>query len=76
MDEVSGAPSNISAANAGAAYVYARAGTTWSEQAYLKAANAQSKDLFGTRLAISGATIVVGAYQANGGAGAAYVFAF
>ena len=57
----SGASSDISAANAGAAYVFVRSGTTWSQQAYLKAPNAEANDQFGTSVATSGSTIVVGA---------------
>lgn len=49
------------ALNAGAAYVFQRTGTTWAEQAYLKAPNAQTEDRFGISVAISGDSIVVGA---------------
>ena len=55
------------------------------QQAYLKASNAEASDYFGRSLAISGDTVVVGAYaeDSNGtgesdnsawGAGAAYVY--
>jgi hypothetical protein len=47
--------------NAGAAYVFVRSGTTWSQQAYLKASNAGAGDHFGCSVAISGETVVVGA---------------
>jgi hypothetical protein len=50
-----------SAANAGAAYVFVRSGISWSQQAYLKAPNAEAEDLFGHSVAIDGDTIVVGA---------------
>jgi hypothetical protein len=33
--------------SAGAAYVFVRSGTTWSQQAYLKASNAEASDYFG-----------------------------
>ncbi|MBP6179305.1 MAG: SBBP repeat-containing protein, partial [Anaerolineales bacterium] len=46
---------------AGAAYVFVRNGTTWSQQAYLKASNTDSWDYFGREVAIWGDTIVVGA---------------
>jgi hypothetical protein len=36
---------------------------TWVQDAYLKASNAESGDYFGLSVAISGSTIVVGAYQ-------------
>ncbi len=89
---VVGAPAEDGAGNAalgsGAAYVFTRSGATWSEQAYLKASNAENDDAFGGSVAISGNTVVVGASgedssattvngsQANGadGSGAAYVF--
>jgi FG-GAP repeat protein len=38
----------------GAAYVFARAGTTWSQQAFIKASNTGFNDWFGSRLALSG----------------------
>ncbi len=78
-----------SANYAGAAYVFTRSGTTWSQQAYLKASNTDAGDMFGYSVAISGDTLVVGAPDENGGAtgvngnqadnsagdsGAAYVF--
>ena len=47
--------------NAGAAYVYVRSGAVWSFQTFLKAPNAGANDLFGSAVAISGDTIVVGA---------------
>ena len=38
----------------GAAYVFARNGTTWTEQAFIKATNARPFNSFGVRLALSG----------------------
>ncbi|TGL57063.1 hypothetical protein EHQ59_00060 [Leptospira kemamanensis] len=58
----SGASADNSAANAGAAYVFRRTGTTWAEEAYLKAPNAEPNDQFGDEVAINGDTIVVGAF--------------
>ena len=40
--------------SAGAAYVFVRSGTTWSQQAFLKASNTGFNDWFGSRLALSG----------------------
>ncbi len=60
---VNGNQSDNSATDAGAAYVFLRSGSTWSQQAYLKASNAEIWDLFGISAAVSGNTIVVGAYQ-------------
>jgi hypothetical protein len=81
---VNGDQSNNGANDAGAAFVFVREGTTWNQQAYLKASNTDRNYFFGISVSISGDTIVVGAYQedcnANGvrnGApmsGAAYVF--
>lgn len=78
-------PGDNSANAAGAAYVFVRSGGTWSQQAYLKASNAEENDYFGTSVSISGDTIVVGApressdgtSQTNNNmlySGAAYVF--
>ena len=49
--------------HAGAVYVFSRNGTTWSQQAYVKASNTEAQDLFGCALAISnsGDTLAVGA---------------
>jgi hypothetical protein len=74
--------------SAGAVYVFVRSGTTWIQQAYVKASNPDGGDSFGTALALSadGNTLAVGATgesSAAGGnqvdnaapsAGAAYVF--
>ena len=74
--------------DSGAAYVFVRSGTNWSQQAYLKAANTGAGDNFGDTVAISANTIVVGApfedssttganstsNNSASDAGAAYVF--
>lgn len=56
-----GASVNNDAASAGAAYVYKRTGTTWAQEAYLKAPNAEANDNFGWSVAISSDTVIVGA---------------
>lgn len=86
---VNGDGSDNSMFRAGAAYVFVRSGTTWSEQAYLKASNTELDDYFGHYVALSGDTAVVGAEREDGGSpgvngdqsdnsaqnsGAAYVF--
>jgi hypothetical protein len=38
----------------GAAYVFVRSGSTWTQQAFLKASNTGFNDWFGSRLALSG----------------------
>ncbi|MCC6216752.1 MAG: hypothetical protein IT376_17970 [Polyangiaceae bacterium] len=63
------ASSDDSAADAGAAYVFTRAGTSWSAQAYLKPPNAQADDGFGTSVALDADTVVVGAPQESSGQG-------
>ena len=69
---------DISGVDQGSAYVFTRSGTTWSEQWKLAASDAASGDRFGTSVAISGDTVVVGAYYAevdgNAYEGAAYVY--
>lgn len=47
----------------GAVYVYARSGSAWSQQAYVKASNTELADLFGSAVALSsdGSTLAVGA---------------
>ena len=57
------ASADNSLSNSGAVYVFQRTGTTWAQQAYLKAPNADVNDQFGRAVAISGDTIVVGANQ-------------
>ena len=59
------ASADNSANSAGAAYVYVRAGTSWTQQGYLKAPNAEANDQFGYSLGLSGDTVVVGAYQVS-----------
>ncbi len=87
---VNGNQADNSASAAGAAYVFVRNGTIWSQEAYLKASNTDGSDVFGQSVSLSGDTVVVGAPRedsnakgVNGSqgdnlasmAGAAYVFA-
>jgi hypothetical protein len=79
---------NNLASSSGAVYVYSRAGAVWSQQAFIKANNADADDLFGSFVALSndGNTLAVGAYNEDGdltgthgnaayaASGAAYVF--
>jgi hypothetical protein len=57
---VNGDQTNNLAIESGAAYVFVRSGTSWSQQAYLKASNTGAYDYFGYSVAISGETVVVG----------------
>ncbi len=58
----------------GAAYVFVRNGSTWTQQAKLFAADGVSNDFFGSAVALSGDTALIGAPGGNAGKGAAYVF--
>ena len=60
---VDGDQGDNSASSAGAAYVFVRSGTSWTQQAYLNASNTGLFDQFGSSVAISGDTVVVGARQ-------------
>jgi len=70
---------NIDAnAKQGSVYVFTRSGSTWNQQAKLTASDGAAGDQFGTSLALSGDTAVVGAYYddvtGNQDQGSAYVF--
>lgn len=54
---------NNLATNSGAAYIYTRSGSTWSNGFYLKASDTNTNDLFGSvSISKDGNTIAVGAY--------------
>ena len=59
---VNGSQSDNSARDSGAVYIFTRSGTTWSQQAYLKASNTGAGDAFGSSVSLSGDTLAVGAY--------------
>ncbi len=86
---IGGDQTDNSAQNAGAVYVFGRnEQDTWSQQAYIKASNAEKNDFFGVSVALSGdgTMLAVGAPFEDGGAnddpadnsaenaGAVYVF--
>ncbi|MDH3451696.1 MAG: cadherin-like beta sandwich domain-containing protein, partial [Gammaproteobacteria bacterium] len=87
---INGEQLNETALNAGAVYVFIRDGlANWSQQAYVKASNADADDRFGYRVALSSDTLAVSAYNEDSAsigidgdqtddmardAGAAYVF--
>jgi FG-GAP repeat protein len=87
---INGNQADNSAMSSGAVYVFTLSGATWSQQAYIKAANPDPGDLFGYAVALSadGNTLGVGSYDEGGasrgingpadnmrrGSGAAYVF--
>src|SRR5688500_14001594 len=64
--------------NQGSAYVFARSGTTWLQQAKLTALDGSADDRFGVSVAISGLTAIVGSYEDDVGTvsdqGSAYVY--
>lgn len=63
--------------NCGAAYVFFRSGSVWSQQAKLVAADNEDSDNFGFSVSISGDYIIVGAFTDDGAAidqGSAYIF--
>ena len=87
---VNGNQRDNSMTSAGAVYVFGRSGTTWTQQAYVKAANPDPGDMFGYSVALNenGNTLAVGSYDEGGsfrgingpadnqrrGSGAVYVF--
>jgi len=60
---IDGDQANNSAANSGAVYAFTRAGTAWTQQAYIKASNTGVFDGFGYEVTLSsdGNTLAVGA---------------
>ncbi len=62
----------------GSAYIFTRSGITWTQQAKLTASDGAGFDAFGSAVALSGDTAIVGAYTAGSGInfdkGAAYIF--
>ncbi len=64
--------------SSGAAYVFVRSGTTWTQEAKLVVPEVNSGDRLGSAVALSGSTAVVGAgylnEAGNSGQGAAFVF--
>ena len=66
---INGDQADNTAVSAGAAYVFVRgAGNTWTQQAYLKASNTNSRDQFGTSVSIAGNTVAVSAFSEDSAA--------
>ena len=63
-------PSNF----AGRAYVFSETSAGWKQVAELKGSDTVAGNYFGVSVAISGSTVLVGAYDHANTAGAAYVF--
>ena len=62
------------AADAGAVYVFTRAGAVWSQQAYVKSLNPMTNDQFGLAVSVDGDTLAVGAPNVDSQVGAAFIF--
>ncbi len=58
---VGGNQGSNSASNSGAVYVFRRDDTSWAQEQYVKASNTDKDDLYGTAVALSEDTLVVGA---------------
>ncbi len=87
---INGKQDDNSAQSAGVVYVFALTGTTWAQQAYIKAANPDPGDMFGYSVSLSadGNTLAAGSFDEGGsargingpydnnrrGSGAVYVF--
>jgi hypothetical protein len=67
---INGKQDDNSAPEAGAVYYFTRTGTTWTQQAYVKASNTRAGDEFGTSIALSGdgRTLLIGARGEDSGA--------
>jgi trimeric autotransporter adhesin len=88
--QINGNDKDDAAQSAGAVYVFARTGTTWRQQAYVKSATQTAGDLFGFSVALSfdGNTLAAAAFNEGssgrginpphdnkaGGSGALFVF--
>ena len=72
---INGDQADNSANQSGAAYVFTRTGTTWSQQAYIKSSMTRPNVLFGYSIGVSanGDTLAVAEYDADRGQGALYV---
>lgn len=64
--------------NSGAAYVFTRSGSDWSQQTKLTAADGAADNVFGWSVSLSGNTAMIGAptsiFELPGGSGSAYIF--
>ncbi|MCA2979628.1 MAG: cadherin-like beta sandwich domain-containing protein [Myxococcaceae bacterium] len=67
---VNGNQAGSSAGESGAVYVFTRTGSTWAQQAYVKASNTGAGDEFGSSVALSvdGSTLAVGASREDSSA--------
>lgn len=61
---IGGNQASDAASSSGAVYVFLRTGSVWTQQAYVKASNAETLDVFGSSVSLSsdGNTLAAGAY--------------
>ena len=74
LERSNGNPADNSVNGSGAAYVFVRSGTTWSQQGYLKAPTPGLFHSAGQSVGLHGDTILVGTPQAQLDRGAVHVF--
>jgi len=74
--DINGNQADNSASGAGAVYVFARSGSTWSQQAYVKSPTARANALFGYSVSLDSTanTLAAGAFDEDGGKGALHIF--
>tara|TARA_R110002096_G_scaffold16898_1_gene57632 strand:- start:80421 stop:82268 length:1848 start_codon:yes stop_codon:yes gene_type:complete len=65
---VNGVQDNADAQNSGAVYLFRRSGTSWSQEAYIKASNVEESDKFGESVALYADTLAVGATREDSSA--------
>ncbi len=63
-----GIENDNSADGSGAVYIFKKVGTTWNQEAYLKASNTELGDKFGTSVSLSENILAVGASDEDSGA--------
>ena len=75
---INGDQNNDDALGSGAVYVFRHTSASWVQEAYIKASNAGVRHFFGSKVALSGDTLAVGAHNersnTRGASGAVYVF--
>lgn len=69
-----GAPGDDS--TRGAAYVFTRSGTSWTEHEKLVAFDGEADDWFGSSVSLDGDTLLIGSLGDDSSRGAAYVFTY
>jgi len=62
---INGDQEDTGATNAGAAYIFTRTGTTWTQKSYVKAPNTNAQDRFARALKLDdlGESLLIGAYR-------------